>query len=160
MWVKAREREKNKEKCVNGATFLTNSLLTHNQTCPYHLDSKRQMDTRRQWSVTHLLLPFSFSVFSHRVFGCYNFISTSFPHGVLREVWFWDTYSNFSHPDILTTSSFRISPTTRTMLETWFLALDLTNLSSTSNMGLEGLIDITAGLSQHPTPPAIPNRIL
>jgi hypothetical protein len=23
MWVKAREREKNKEKCVNGATFLT-----------------------------------------------------------------------------------------------------------------------------------------
>jgi hypothetical protein len=23
MWVKVREREKNKEKCVNGATFLT-----------------------------------------------------------------------------------------------------------------------------------------
>jgi hypothetical protein len=26
MWVKAREREKNKEKCVNGATFLTGPL--------------------------------------------------------------------------------------------------------------------------------------
>jgi hypothetical protein len=23
MWVKVREKEKNKEKCVNGATFLT-----------------------------------------------------------------------------------------------------------------------------------------
>jgi hypothetical protein len=26
MWVKARERAKNKEKCVNGATFLTPPL--------------------------------------------------------------------------------------------------------------------------------------
>jgi hypothetical protein len=27
MWVKAREREKNKEKCVNGATFLTVGMV-------------------------------------------------------------------------------------------------------------------------------------
>jgi hypothetical protein len=26
MWVKAREREKNKEKCINGAMFLTLSV--------------------------------------------------------------------------------------------------------------------------------------
>jgi hypothetical protein len=29
MWVKAREREKNKGKCVNGAMFLTDVSLDH-----------------------------------------------------------------------------------------------------------------------------------
>jgi hypothetical protein len=28
MWVKAGERERNKEKCVNGATFLTTSRVS------------------------------------------------------------------------------------------------------------------------------------
>jgi hypothetical protein len=33
MWVKAREREKNKEKCINGATFLTDQLTDHVGGC-------------------------------------------------------------------------------------------------------------------------------
>jgi hypothetical protein len=33
MWVNAREREKNKEKCVNGAMFLTPPVLAHLHCC-------------------------------------------------------------------------------------------------------------------------------
>jgi hypothetical protein len=31
MWVKAREREKNKEKHVNGAMFLTSSMIPNDE---------------------------------------------------------------------------------------------------------------------------------
>jgi hypothetical protein len=33
MWVKAREREKNKEKHVNGAMFLTGLVIKENNCC-------------------------------------------------------------------------------------------------------------------------------
>jgi hypothetical protein len=45
MWVKAREREKNKEKHVNGAMFLTQSMS--------HMEYFRGLDVQQITSQSH-----------------------------------------------------------------------------------------------------------
>jgi hypothetical protein len=48
MWVKAREREKNKEKCVNGATFLTVDGVDGPVFFELRNDERKGLTTREQ----------------------------------------------------------------------------------------------------------------